>query len=156
MKKNLLILTGVILIVVIAFFVWGENKMKKLQAIAKECTEKNLCLDADNFKCIECAEESTETPQPQKAMWSGVLTKADVTSYQYGTHQLKGTALDGNPDNVGKEILFAIKSDNINLDEWIGKNIIITGTKVEGYPVENGPEFINVTAIENDQEVKAQ
>lgn len=86
-------------------------------------------------------------------MWGGIVSKAETTSYQYGTHQLNGTIIDGNPTTAGKVILFALKSDKIKLDDWIGKKVIVSGNKVVGYPIENGPDYIEVTAIENDQEV---
>ena len=99
--------------------------------------------------------EVTENEE-QLQMWAGTLSKAEVTSYQYGTHELKGNFLDGNPDNAGKDFLFAILSDELNLDEWLNKKVIITGNKVAGYPIENGPELINVTAIEEDKEIKVK
>jgi hypothetical protein len=151
MRKKLIIGFSLISLAIIAFFVWETLKTKRLQTLATQCSEKNLCVDTDNFVCIECEEKITKKDTAKNIMLSGLLSKAEVTSYQYGTHQLNGNILDGNPGNIGKEILFALKSDKINLDEWLGKKVIITGRKVAGYPVENGPDYVNVTAIEADQ-----
>jgi hypothetical protein len=84
-------------------------------------------------------------------MYFGLLETSEVTTYQYGTHSLKGNVLDGNPDNMTKKVLFALKSDLVKLDHFNGKKVIVTGNKIAGYPIENGPDFIEVIAIENDQ-----
>lgn len=88
-------------------------------------------------------------------MWAGIISEAGFTYYQYGTHQLKGSALDGNPDSLNKKVTFALKSNKVDLNKWIGKDVIITGTKVKGYPVEGGPDFIDVIRVEKNGKVKA-
>jgi hypothetical protein len=67
---------------------------------------------------------------------SGVLQKPGMTTYQYGTHVLT---------SEGKR--YALKSGTVNLDNYVDKKVKIKGTKVEGYPVENGPELLEVTDI---------
>ncbi len=89
----------------------------------------------------------------EQKMWNGIISKAEVTSYQYGSHELTGNSLDGNPDNVGKTTLYALTSAKINIDKWIGKNVIITGNYINGYPLENGPKLIEVIDIELDKTI---
>lgn len=116
------------------------------------CINKSTNPSFEDKKSSET--ELTTKKDDEQKVWAGILSKAEVTSYQYGTHQLNGYVLDGNPENVGKEILFALKTDKVNLDKWIGKRLIITGEEVEGYPIENGPLLIDVKEIEEDQEFK--
>lgn len=67
---------------------------------------------------------------------NGMLNKPGMTTYQYGTHVLKGA-----------DKSYALKSTAVDLDEFVGKQVKITGKKVEGYPVENGPDLIDVLKI---------
>lgn len=85
-----------------------------------------------------------------KFYWAGVLQKQGMTAYQYGTHVLKGKSLAGEPNQP--ETIFALKAGKkINLNKFAGKKVIITGKKVDGYPLESGPELIEVSAIELDK-----
>ena len=67
---------------------------------------------------------------------SGVVQKPGMTTYQYGTHVLNA---DGKT--------YALKSATLNLDTYVDKNVKVKGTMVEGYPLENGPELLEVTEI---------
>jgi hypothetical protein len=67
---------------------------------------------------------------------SGVVQKSGMTAYQYGTHVLNAN---------GKT--YALKSASLNLDTYVDKNVKLKGTKVEGYPVETGPELLEVMEI---------
>jgi hypothetical protein len=89
-------------------------------------------------------------------LWAGVLEKAEVNSYMYGTHVLNGYPLSGDTATFGKTTPFAISSKAIDLDGWVGKKVIVMGKLVDGYPVENGPPFIEVHQIEEDQKIKTQ
>lgn len=66
----------------------------------------------------------------------GTIEAAGMTTYQYGTHTLKSA-----------DKTYALKSSNVDLGTYEGKSVTVHGTKVEGYPIENGPDFINVTAV---------
>jgi len=44
-------------------------------------------------------------------------------------------------------IQYALRSSAINLKDFEFYNVQITGNFVDGYPVDGGPEFINVTSI---------
>jgi hypothetical protein len=126
--------------------------MKKAIILTSLLMSLISCTNFKNKNKEISAKNSTKI-ETNTQMWTGIITKLEMSTFQYGTHLLNGIPLDGNPDNVSKSLKFALKSDKVNLDEWIGKKVIITGSKVNGYPVENGPDFINVTAIEVDQRI---
>jgi len=70
----------------------------------------------------------------------GTIQKIGITTYMYGTHVLK--------DDNGKT-LYALKSDTINLDDYVNiKNVTVKGSLISGYPVDNGPDYLKVTAVE--------
>lgn len=69
---------------------------------------------------------------------SGTIQLQGITTYMYGTHILK--------DSSGKT-LYALRSKSVNLDEYINKNVEIKGKKVNGYPIERGPEYLEVTCV---------
>lgn len=115
-----------------------------------------ICLSSGNSFA-----QQKSTPQKSKISrtkqtkfyWAGVLQKQGMTSYQYGTHVLKGKSLAGGPNQP--ETTFALKAGKkINLNKFAGKKVIITGKKVDGYPLESGPELIDVSAIELDKVMK--
>ena len=68
----------------------------------------------------------------------GVIQKQGMTSYQYGTHVL----LDGN------KTLYALMSKKLKLNDYVGKRVKVTGTPIDGYPLEGGPAFLEVTEVE--------
>ncbi|NME72304.1 hypothetical protein [Flammeovirga aprica] len=63
---------------------------------------------------------------------TGVIKEQGITTYQYGTHTLSG---------------YALRSTAVNLNDYIDKTVTIIGHKVEGYPVDGGPDFIEVEKI---------
>ena len=69
---------------------------------------------------------------------TGNIQKQGITTYQYGTHILL----------VEEGTSFALKSETINLDDFINENATIKGNKIEGYPVDGGPEYIDVVSVE--------
>lgn len=66
----------------------------------------------------------------------GTVEEIGMSTFQYGTHVLK----------TGSKT-YALKAATVKLDDYVGKEVSITGSKVEGYPVENGPELIDVNKI---------
>ena len=63
---------------------------------------------------------------------TGTIQKQGVTSYQYGTHVISNHAL---------------RSNLVSLDDFIDRDVTIIGYKIEGYPVDEGPVYIEVTDI---------
>jgi len=69
---------------------------------------------------------------------SGKLEALGMSTFQYGTHILSS----------GKQI-YALKSSKLDLKAHEGKEVIVKGVKVAGYPVDGGPDFIDVQEISN-------
>lgn len=78
------------------------------------------------------------TNQKQEEIYSGTVYPAGITSYQYGTHTLE-TASE----------MYALKSDSIDLTRYEQKRVQIIANKIEGYPVDNGPVYLNVISIKD-------
>lgn len=67
---------------------------------------------------------------------TGKVEKLGLTPFRYGSHSIK---MQGQ--------IYAIKSTSINLDNYLDRQVTIKGVKVAGYPLEGGPELIEVTDI---------
>lgn len=67
---------------------------------------------------------------------TGQIEPIGMTTWQYGSHTISNDT-----------ILFALRSQKVDLKKYEGKTVTIKGEKVEGYPVENGPVFIEVTEL---------
>ncbi len=67
----------------------------------------------------------------------GTIEKLEVTVWQYGTHMISG---------------YAITSETIKLDKYIGKEVSLIGREIEGYPVDDGPRYFEVKSIEEVEE----
>ena len=63
---------------------------------------------------------------------SGRLQAQGITTYQYGTHVIPG---------------YALRSSTVNLDDFIGQNVTVVGHLVDGYPVEDGPDYLEVERV---------
>ena len=71
-----------------------------------------------------------------KITLTGKVEKLGLTPFRYGTHSIK---MHGQ--------IYAIKSASINLDNYLDRQVTLKGVKVAGYPLEGGPELIEVTDI---------
>lgn len=67
---------------------------------------------------------------------TGVIQKQGITTYQYGTHVI-----------TSEDKLFALKSSSVDLNKYLKQNVTIIGNKIAGYPIENGPDYIEVTKV---------
>ncbi len=68
--------------------------------------------------------------------FTGIIEPIEMSTWQYGTHTISDDTT-----------FYALKSEKVNLENYEGKTVTISGERVEGYPVENGPVFIKVTEI---------
>lgn len=66
----------------------------------------------------------------------GVLEKQGITSYQYGSYTLESD--DG---------FYALSSAEVDLEPYVGKEVEIRATKIEGYPVDGGPVYLQVNQV---------
>lgn len=71
----------------------------------------------------------------------GLLEKQGVTTYMYGTHTISNN-----------NIYYALRSETINLDNYIGQNVIIIGEPIEGYPIDSGPEYLDVKEVKLERD----
>lgn len=67
---------------------------------------------------------------------TGIIEEQGITSYQYGTHTLSND-----------DTFYALKSDVVDLNNYLNKEVSITAEKIEGYPVDGGPEFLLVLEV---------
>jgi hypothetical protein len=84
-----------------------------------------------------CQKEKTAEPDDALLSFSGTLSKMDyATVFQYGTHFLECA-----------DTSFALESSLIDLDQFDGSRVTISAKKIEGYPVDFGPVFLDVMAV---------
>ncbi|MCJ7812770.1 hypothetical protein MUP95_05555 [bacterium] len=69
---------------------------------------------------------------------SGIIKKQGMTGYMYGTHVLK---------NDNGITLYALRSNNIDLDDYIDLKETVKGDLIDGYPVDGGPDYLDVKLI---------
>lgn len=87
-----------------------------------------------------CGSDSSNNPaEIYGVKAAGIVKRQGTTTYMYGTHVL----IDGDG-----RTLYALKSDNINLDNYIDKRVMVKGDLVDGYPVDGGPNYLNVKSVE--------
>ena len=67
---------------------------------------------------------------------TGTIQEQGITSYQYGTHTL-----------TNSETFYAITSDSVNLNDYLNREVTVRAEKVEGYPVDGGPEYLRVIQV---------
>jgi hypothetical protein len=77
--------------------------------------------------------------KPGEVTATGFLKKRGITTYMFGTHVL----LDDNG-----RTLYALKSDTIDLNKYINRTVTVRGYLVVGYPIDSGPNYLNVKSIE--------
>lgn len=77
--------------------------------------------------------------RPAEITAVGTVQKQGITTYMYGTHVLK--------DESGKT-LYALTSDRVDLDRYVGRKVTVRGDLVGGYPVDGGPPYLRVAAVE--------
>lgn len=86
------------------------------------------------FLSTNCDRQNSE----EQMQLTGTIESQGITSYQYGTHTLKS-----------EDEFYALKSEHLDLDEFIGKEVTVSGSKIEGYPVDGGPNYILVTKVKD-------
>ena len=96
---------------------------------------------SDTTRNLQPPTEKTITPgaetSAEKVTASGTIKKQGVTSYMYGTHVLV--------NETGKT-LYALKSHRVDLDVYVGKRVTVCGELVDGYPIDNGPSYLDVSS----------
>lgn len=120
--------------------------------VVKKVLKASLCIAFVGFQIFliqgckstsSAATKSTESSTAHKSAERitavGSLLPQGTTSYQYGTFILV--------DQSGKT-LYALKSDAVQLLNYKGKKVSLTGMLIEGYPIEGGPPYLDVLTVE--------
>jgi hypothetical protein len=81
-------------------------------------------------------EKEEGKPAAYQIELEGKIEEIGPTFWMYGTHKITYN---------GK--LFALKSSTINLDKYLNKKVTVWGDRVNGYPVDFGPEYIEVKRL---------
>ena len=79
---------------------------------------------------LSCSNDDNSNPNDIEA--TGVLRTQGITTYQYGSHVL------------GE---YALRSSSVNLDDFVDQTVTIVGEKIDGYPVDGGPDFLEVSEV---------
>lgn len=70
--------------------------------------------------------------------YAGTLEVLEMSSWMYGSHTL--TTKDGE--------FYALKSENVDLNDFNGRSVHLLGDEVDGYPLNNGPKLIDVKKVQ--------
>lgn len=97
----------------------------------------NACKSSKNATTLPPV-QGIDSLQKDEVLIKGILERQGITTYQYGTHVLL--------DKDGKT-LYALKSESLQLDQYIGKSVEVKGKLVEDYPVDGGPAYLEVVRI---------
>jgi len=62
----------------------------------------------------------------------GTIQEQGITTYQYGTHTVSG---------------YALRSNAVNLEDYMNQNVTVVGYKIDGYPIDGGPDYIEVEKV---------
>ena len=82
--------------------------------------------------CLSFISCDKEDDNPDNIEITGTIQEQGMTTYQYGTHTASG---------------YALRSSAVNLDDYVNQNVTVVGYKIDGYPVDGGPDYIEVEEI---------
>ena len=88
-------------------------------------------LAAVLYGCINASKNSKKTDNTIRV--NGIIEELGMTSFQYGTHRID---------------MYVIKSETIDLHEFLNEKVTVSGKMAEGYPIEGGPILLIVEKIE--------
>ncbi|WP_316821002.1 hypothetical protein [Pedobacter gandavensis] len=97
--------------------------------------KKSIFLLAIGISFAGCSSMKSST-DANTVHLSGKIEKMGMTTYQYGTHTIESD-----------HKTYALKSSSVNLNHFEKKEVQVIGTKVPGYPLENGPALIEVSSV---------
>jgi hypothetical protein len=88
------------------------------------------------FILIFFAATCSSSRQNDKMELTGTIEEQGITSYQYGTHLLNT-----------RDHFYALKSDAVDLNEYLNEEVSIVAEKIPDYPVDGGPEYLLVLEV---------
>ena len=92
-------------------------------------------------QAVSATYKAGDSPDGEQVTLTGVMEKPEGTTYQYGTHGISDW-------DSG---YYALQSDTVDLNAYIGQKVNVYGTLVPGYEnaqVEGGPPLVEVTRVE--------
>lgn len=96
-----------------------------------------LLIFTQTCNSTKSSAEQTQTSNQENMEITGTIQEQGITSYQYGTHTIT-TATDE---------FYALKSDAVDLDNYVNEEVTIVAEKIEGYPLSGGPEYLLVLEV---------
>ena len=81
----------------------------------------------------------SSTTQNKNMEITGIIEPQGITSYQYGTHTISND-----------DTFYALKSETVDLGNYLGEEVTILAEKIEGYPLEGGPEYLLVLEVKKE------
>lgn len=91
--------------------------------------------------CNNVSEEEDYSPSAEVKQTTmevtGTIEEQGITSYQYGTHTI----------TTANDEFYALKSEAVNLDDYIDEEVTIVAEKIEGYPLSGGPVYLKVLEV---------
>lgn len=100
--------------------------------------KKFLMLMATSLLFVACTTTDVKEDESHSFNYAGLLEPIEVSVWQYGTHTL--TTTEGE--------FYAVKSDNIDLNKYNNKDVLVDGELISGYPLDSGPEFLDIKDIQ--------
>lgn len=117
--------------------------MAVLALTACSSEEGSQAQDPGEEQETEAPTKEEPAPPPEELIpATGVLERPEITTYMYGTHAIANEASGDR---------YALRSEDVDLDGYVGQRVTVYGTPVPGYEngqVEGGPPLLNVTRIE--------
>lgn len=93
-----------------------------------------LFLFLTTATCDNAKDKAQRNPDQMEV--TGTIQQQGITSYQYGTHTL-----------TNDETFYALRSETVNLDDYLDREVTVKAKKIEGYPVDGGPDYLLVLEI---------
>ena len=111
------------------------------------CITCLMALTSSHLTSSLAQEQSSALEENDQIALQGTIEKIQITQWQYGTHILTGHIFNRDQTTPPSQQIYALQSKKLSLDTFIGKQAVITGHPVSGYPLEGGPALIEVTNI---------
>lgn len=91
----------------------------------KNASSSNTRVDIDAFLSSE-----------DQVLAEGTIKEQGITGYMYGDYVLL--------DDQGKT-QYALRSSTVELGNYVGQRVQLSGSRIPGYPVDGGPDYLDVT-----------